>query len=196
MLSICIPIYNYDVTALVQELKKQVEEHSLECEIILADDASDDVELKRKNTSIVSMCGAKFIALEKNIGRSAIRNLLALNASGDSILFLDCDTVPVRNDFLQKYYHVMNDDVVVGGIAYRDALDDQSAMLRWTYGHKRESKTADERLKMPYASFMTGNFMIKKTVFKQFTFDENITQYGHEDTLFGIQLKQHRIEIK
>ncbi|MCF8362647.1 MAG: glycosyltransferase [Prolixibacteraceae bacterium] len=196
MLSICIPTYNYDVTGLVMELNKQATINKLDCEILIADDSSDNIELKEKNVEAAKKYKTAFIALEKNIGRAAIRNLLASKAVGDFVLFLDCDTIPVGDDFLQKYYDAMNEDVVVGGIAYRETISGSNETLRWTYGHKRESKTAGERSKKPYASFMTGNFMIKKGVFRQIKFDENITQYGHEDTLFGIQLKLHDIKIK
>jgi glycosyltransferase involved in cell wall biosynthesis len=196
MLSICIPTYNYDVTGLVMELNKQATMNKLDCEILIADDSSDNIELKEKNVEAAKKYKAVFIALDKNVGRAAIRNLLASKAGGRFVLFLDCDTMPVDDDFLHKYYREMNEDVVVGGIAYREKLSDRNEALRWTYGHKRESKTAGERSKKPYASFMTGNFMIKSSVFKQIQFDENITQYGHEDTLFGIQLKQHDIKIK
>jgi glycosyltransferase involved in cell wall biosynthesis len=196
MLSICIPTYNYDVTALVMELNKQATTNKLDCEILIADDYSGNLELKEKNIEAAKKYKAVFIALEKNVGRAAIRNLLASKAGGDFVLFLDCDTMPVFDDFLHKYQQEMNGDVVVGGIAYRESLYDNNEKLRWTYGHKRETKTAGERSKKPYASFMTGNFMIKGSVFQQLKFDENITQYGHEDTLFGIELKQHGIKIK
>lgn len=196
MLSICIPTYNYDVTALVMELNKQATTNKLDCEILIADDYSGNLELKEKNIEAAKKYKAVFIALEKNVGRAAIRNLLASKAGGDFVLFLDCDTMPVFDDFLHKYQQEMNGDVVVGGIAYRESLYDNNKKLRWTYGHKRETKTAGERSKKPYASFMTGNFMIKGSMFQQLKFDENITQYGHEDTLFGIELKQHGIKIK
>ncbi len=42
---------------------------------------------------------------------------------------------------------------------------------------------------------MTNNFMILKKVFQNITFDENITKYGHEDTLFGYELKNGKIEV-
>ncbi|MDA3817604.1 MAG: glycosyltransferase family 2 protein [Prolixibacteraceae bacterium] len=195
MLSICIPTYNYDVTELVMELNKQATTNMLDCEILIADDSSNNIKLKEKNVEAAKKYKTKFIALDKNVGRAAIRNLLALKAGGEFVLFLDCDTIPVGNDFILKYYHAMENDVVVGGIAYRDVLHNAEVGLRWTYGHGRESKSADERSKMPYASFMTGNFMIKRSVFQLIKFDENITQYGHEDTLFGIELKQHDIKI-
>jgi hypothetical protein len=42
---------------------------------------------------------------------------------------------------------------------------------------------------------MTNNFLINKTVFDKIRFDENISKYGHEDTLFGFELKKENIAI-
>ena len=39
------------------------------------------------------------------------------------------------------------------------------------------------------------NFMIEKLTFLQHQFDESITKYGHEDTLFGKALQADRIPI-
>lgn len=42
---------------------------------------------------------------------------------------------------------------------------------------------------------MSNNFLIKKSIFESILFDENITGYGHEDTLFGIELAKNNINI-
>jgi hypothetical protein len=43
--------------------------------------------------------------------------------------------------------------------------------------------------------FKTNNFVIAREVLAQFPFDENLAGYGHEDTLFGLQLQQNQIPI-
>lgn len=196
MLSICIPIYNYDVTFLVSALKKQIIHENLICEVLLVDDCSSDMELFERNKKLVDNNTVSLIRLDENSGRSLVRNFLASKASYPSLLFLDCDTCPVNDNFLLNYYLEADSDVVVGGIAYRDKMPDERCSLRWNYGRRREEIKVSLRVQNPYASFMTGNFMVKKSVFERIKFNESITQYGHEDTLFGIQLKQLGIAIK
>jgi hypothetical protein len=43
---------------------------------------------------------------------------------------------------------------------------------------------------------MTNNFLIAKQVFHQIQFDESIVKYGHEDTLFGLELRKQGIQVK
>ncbi|MTE25153.1 glycosyltransferase, partial [Microbacterium sp. ZXX196] len=42
MISICIPIYNTEVTTLVTALKSEIKTNHLNTEIVLIDDASDE----------------------------------------------------------------------------------------------------------------------------------------------------------
>ena len=70
MISICIPTYNYNVTDLVEELLAQ--SSSLDCEIIVIDDASSPSFVK-ENSSLSDR--VNFVCLEQNVGRAKIRNL-------------------------------------------------------------------------------------------------------------------------
>jgi hypothetical protein len=42
---------------------------------------------------------------------------------------------------------------------------------------------------------MTNNFLIPKTVFQDIRFEERIRHYGHEDTLFGMELQRRGISV-
>ena len=55
MLSICIPVYNVDVTKLVSDLHTQIQEINETIEIVLIDDASD-IEIKVKNRLLEEYC--------------------------------------------------------------------------------------------------------------------------------------------
>ncbi len=70
-LSICIPVYNQEVRALVDALQKEIQSDALDAEIILIDDASQE---KYKNLN-ASLSVNQNIHLPKNIGRAAISNL-------------------------------------------------------------------------------------------------------------------------
>lgn len=71
----------------------------------------------------------------------------------------------------------------------------QKKAFDFQYGHKREEKSAQTRNKTPYQAFTSFNMLIPKKVFLAIKFDESITKYGHEDTLFGIMLEKEKKEI-
>lgn len=195
MISVCIPVYNFDVNALVKSLNDEIEMHQLGCEIILIDDCS---EQKFQTINQPAFARAKHVQLTENIGRSKIRNLFLNYVSKEYLLFLDCDCLIISNDFLRRYISEIRKDrlVVCGGRVYPSKRPERARLLRWKYGIKKESKPASERKANPNKSFMTNNFLIHKTVLEKIKFDERLTEYGHEDTLFGIELKQAKITIE
>ena len=89
MLSILIPIYNYDVTQLVTQLHQQATATHQPFEIITIEDGS--VKHIAENDLLRDLPNVTHIVREKNIGRSAIRNQLADMAQYDYLLFIDCD---------------------------------------------------------------------------------------------------------
>lgn len=194
MISVCIPVYNFDINPLVDALIEEILAHSLAVEIVLIDDCSQE-RFKQKNKAEHN--NIKYIQLTENIGRSKIRNLFLKYVTNDYLLFLDCDSYVISKDFLRSYIvHLQNGgSVICGGRVYPENRPNRSRLLRWKYGVKKESKTAVERRVNPNKSFMTNNFLIKKSVLLDIQFDEQLTQYGHEDTLFGLELKKAGITI-
>jgi hypothetical protein len=69
-------------------------------------------------------------------------------------------------------------------------------VLRWIYGRKREALTVNQRNKNVYLSFLTLNFLIHKDVFQSVSFNEDIPNMRHEDTLFSFELKKNDVPIK
>ena len=195
MLSILIPTYNYNAFSLVNELQKQAKETGIEFEILVLDDGSQKLETENNKINELDFCS--FEILKENIGRSAIRNLLAKKASFDNLLYLDSDTIPVANDFISNYLIHLNEEekIVYGGIQYQKQKPKKSQLLRWKYGHLREALCVKTREENPYLRFLTLNFMIKKSVFEKVNFNETIPNLRHEDTLFSYELKQAKIPI-
>ena len=101
MLSILIPIYNFAVKELVNELSSKAESFNIPFEILCIDDKSKANYLEL-NKDLGKIKGVSYQQLENNIGRSAIRNLLSDKAQFDYLLFLDCD-ISIGHDFLKKY---------------------------------------------------------------------------------------------
>jgi len=197
MISLLIPVCDYDIIALVHSMKSGIEKVPEFCEIIIGDDGSS-AEFKNRYKTLEGEC-VRIIYSEKNIGRAAIRNRLALEAKGDYILFIDADTmVPgTAEAYLRKWIPFMNRArVICGGILYRGSKPgDPDKLLRWKYGRKREQRKASERNKHPHNSFSTFNVLFDKSIFFKIRFNEELKQYGHEDTLMGYQLKKAGINI-
>ena len=196
MISILIPVYNFNIVNLVSELHRQALRASVPFEIIVLDDCSSDL-LRDQNKDAGKLQGVKFQELEKNIGRARIRNRLAAMAEYASLLFMDCDSEIPSEHFIEQYLPFCNREVVVcGGRIYRpEPPDEPDFLLRWSYGIHREQMPVADRNRDPYHSFMTNNFLISKSILSQIQFDESIVQYGHEDTLFGIELKKKGVPI-
>ena len=193
MLSVCIPIYNYYVYPLARRLATQAGSLDTEVEIVCIDDHSSPFH-ENRNRALSEV--STYIRLDKNVGRAKIRNLFLQHAKGEYLLFLDNDS-EVPEDFLKKYVKILsgNPQVVVGGRVYDRRGDDIEHRLRYLYGTKVESRSAEQRRKHPYQSFMTNNFMIRRDILERIRFDETIVKYGHEDTLFGYRLEQNKIPI-
>jgi|TARA_B110000967_G_scaffold21083_1_gene19599 hypothetical protein len=197
MLSILIPTYNYNVEALVAELHAQTTACNIEFEIICYDDGSKNLELIAANESINSLKNTNYKVLGSNIGRSSIRNLLAKDAKYDLLLFLDADVIPVKKDFISKYLNSVTDstNIIYGGIRYQEESPKKAHLLRWVYGRKREALPVTKRNKNIYLSFLTLNFIIRKTIFDSVSFNEDIPNLRNEDTLFSFNLKQAKIAL-
>jgi glycosyltransferase involved in cell wall biosynthesis len=195
LISICIPIYNSDANSLVESLADQQVFLENKVEIIVIDDCSQE-EWKRKNEALSKFC--RYIALDENIGRSKIRNLFLKFATGDFLLFIDGDSEIISKRYLADYIEFIetnNPDVLVGGSVYQKEKPNRSHLLRWKYSIYRESKSATKR-ETSNLGFKTNNFLIEKELFSSAPFNEELKGYGHEDTLFGIQLLQKKCKIQ
>jgi glycosyltransferase involved in cell wall biosynthesis len=197
MISILIPVNNYDIVALVHSMKDGMKKVPEFCEILIGDDGST-AEFRNKYNALEGE-GVRIIGSEKNIGRASIRNKLALEAKGDHLLFIDADVmIPgTAEAYLLKWIPVINKArVICGGTLYNDIEPgDPDKILRWKYGRFREQRKAVERSKHPHSNFSTFNFLIEKSVFSKIRFNEELKQYGHEDTLLGYQLKKAGINV-
>lgn len=184
MLSILIPTYNYNIVSLVNELHKQCVECNIKFEIICIDDGSNSaINIENEKINYLSNC--KFKELSDNIGRSAIRNLLAKKAKHNNLLFLDADVFPLKRTFIKEYLILSDPLLIVGGLSQTKTPSKAPSKLRWIYTKKRESKT-----------LCSSNFLIKKEVFKLYSFDESLKKYGYEDLVFFNSLINNNIKIE
>ncbi|MDI3526991.1 MAG: hypothetical protein PWR03_1174 [Tenuifilum sp.] len=195
MISVCIPVYNFDVTELVNELLAQANRINYPIEILLFDDHSHSY-FRKKNEPLGLNSKVNYLEFDFNIGRSKIRNRLADVASGQWLLFLDCDVMVDDPNYLKRYIdNLPNAKVICGGRKYGPKPFRPELLLRWKYGVYRECKSAYIRQMTPYSSFISGNFVIETETFQNIRFNEELSGYGHEDTLLGIDLKRNQVDI-
>ena len=168
---------------------------SVPIEIIVIDDASDSkfIEVNKQLESLAN----QYHCLTQNIGRSGIRNRFQQYAKHEYCLFLDCDVMPAKDDFLSVYAKALqlSPMVMYGGRIFPVAPPDRNALLRWKYGSEIESKPAGVRNADPYRFFHSNNFLIRKSIFNQIQFDESLTGYGYEDSLLSYQLQEAGITV-
>ena len=190
MLSVLIPIYNYDCRRLINSLSAQAENLDVDYEILAFDDGSS--LFLEENREVKNLPHVVYRELGKNIGRSAIRNLLADEAHYPYLVFMDCDMQVVSDSYLKNYLdQIGNAQVMCGGHIYCRKEDlSRDRFLHWAYGMKRESKIKGNK-----RAFLSGNFFIEKNIFEKVRFDGKIWNYGHEDTLFGIELMKNNIAV-
>lgn len=194
MLSICIAIHNWDVNQLVRDLQAQAAKLDVPYEILLLDDASD-YDFQLKNAHLDFEEDVTYLQSYVNLGRSRVRNTLASKAKYEYLLFMDCDTRVSRKDYLKKYVSMIPAQVVSGGYEYKKRRPKKDCVLRWAYGRAREEVPAEKRNIQPNIAFSTFNFLIQKKIFKKVQFDESLQGYGHEDTLFGLELQENGITV-
>ena len=196
MLSVLIPVYNYNAVSLVQQLYNQAVKAEIPFEILLLDDNSDNT-CKRENIVLRDLPNTTLFELPTKVGRAIARNYLAGQAKYDYLLFLDCDSEPIDNQFIAQYlpYCKGKSIVVCGGTAYKPQKPQADSYLRWIYGVRCETKSAKQRNKAPNSQFSTFNFLISRELFLSIRFNELLRNYGHEDTLFGLELQKQNYII-
>lgn len=194
-LSILVPVYNFGVEAMVRGLSDQCTALGLDFEVRVYDDGSD-ARWKAANQAVRGIPGVVYKELERNIGRSRIRNLLAIEAGKTLLLFLDCDSGIPDGMFIANYLAHAGTPVVVGGTTYAAHRPARAYRLHWKVGKAREQRSAARRSRHPYRSITLNNILIARDAFLAVMLDESIRTYGHEDTKFGQQLKEKGIAIR
>ena len=197
MLSILIPAYNFSVVSFVKQLFEQAVELGVPFEIRIYNDASD-FDYVSDLGPILTHKEIVFRDLKENLGRARIRNLLASEARYEWLLFADADSRIPDSNYLSTYWeHRAPQAILLGGTAYQqEPPADRQFYFRWYYGRHREQQSAEQRNKMPFEGFSTHHFFCACSVFEKARFPEQVLGYGHEDTLFGLEIRRAGFQIR
>jgi len=196
MVTVCIPVFNVDVSLLAAQLSEEIGALDVPVEVLFADDGSGE-EFLMINRRIRLLPGITYVETGRNRGRAAIRNFLGQKAIHPWLLFLDADSLLPGEGFLKKYIDSLpTRQVICGGTAYQATPpEEKSTRLRWKYGIHREQLPAEERTRRNIFAITSNNFMISRELFLLNGFREEIREYGHEDTVLGYDLFRKGIGI-
>jgi len=185
MISVCIPIYNQDVSELVKALQAQLELADIPYEICLQDDGST-VQNSTPNQSLANGTTVLYNAFDRNKGRSAARNALIKTAQYPNLLFLDNDVQIHHQEFINRYLSELEKgkEIIYGGREYPKTAPSKSQYLRWKYGKTKEGNKPKKGKINPLTRFASSNFMVKRTIAKKYHFNKQLKGYGYEDTLW------------
>lgn len=192
-LSICIASYGNDVGSLIEALLGEIEANpSLSNTEILISDQCSEAHPQQQNWAQHNC--VRYHHYTELRGRAANRNHLVGLSQGAQLLFLDADALPVQPNFIAQYLeHAAPKTVLVGGTAYHS---DHKQWLRYKVGIQKESIPAKRRSQTPYSSFSAFNVCMDRAVAQVIPFDANVLEYGHEDTLFGLELRHRCVPVK
>ncbi|MDO5571608.1 MAG: glycosyltransferase [Bacteroidales bacterium] len=235
MISILIPIYNFDCSPLINRLSKICSQVNVKTEIIAFEDGSTNIF--KDNISALENCGGRYLSSKSNIGRSKARNILAEAASNRYLIFLDCDSdIITGENFINNYINIINaaqkegyenDFLICGGTLYKNFRNvENKFVLHCKAGYCNEQNTYTledshfgllkpvECIEKKYKNInedtfkeknsinkyskrhlLSNNFLISKATFNKIKFDERLEKYGHEDTLFGLELRKKGVYI-
>ncbi|MDD3860912.1 MAG: glycosyltransferase [Bacteroidales bacterium] len=194
MLNICIPVFNYDINPFVKLLHEQCLTEKINFRIIVYEDGSNS-NFVEKNKRITEFPEVSHFINRENRGRSAARNYLVSKVESGKILFIDCDSSLPDNNYIRNYLSNFDKPIVCGGTIYKASQKKNGHELRYKYGIHREMISAKQRNTNPNKAFATNNFMSSKEIFDKVVFREFLHKYGHEDSLFGYELKNNSIKI-
>lgn len=187
MLSICIPTYNTDCSALLDILAKQIAQIEETVEVLVCDDFSTDYV--RKNQEACERNGFSFFENTSNLGSISTRIKLAKKSSFNWLLFVDADMLPKTDEYVIQFTNFITfnkADIAIGGCCYANEIKPFNLRLR--YGRNREEISAEKRQLNPYNSILFGNVLIKKQLFNVVFDNFKDKAYG-EDIYLSSSLK-------
>lgn len=203
--SIIIPYYKkiFELTNLLESLRNQTYH---DFETIIINDGSDDVwqTIQEEDYSF----DINYIMLERNekSGRAYARNRGIDVATGEVLIFVDCDQI-VCKDFVEKHIDgfIKNDGIIQFGTRKRllKEIDIKKESIE-NVQYKEDSRHQIfrnydydlEKIEGLWHLTFTHNLSVSKALVDKFGgFDERFVGWGLEDVEFAYKLKSNGIKI-
>jgi GT2 family glycosyltransferase len=189
-LSIASPYFEDNPIGWIKALCQDPRAH--EVEIVVVDDGSGDVELDRAVRSAIDEWPGPAVAvrLHHNSGRAQARNRCIAAANGTHILFIDADMVPGDEQYLTRYFDVIEHSraaIAFGGFTVKNVVVTRDTQLNYSLAMKNDCKPAAARaLKGPLA-VASNNLLVRKDVLQAENFDSGFQGWGWEDTEWAMR---------
>lgn len=204
MISIIIPTYNYICTNLVKDLVYQAKklkdklQDNFDYEIIVAEDGSNNIETITENRKIQNIPHCLFFERKNNVGRACLRNWLIEQSRFNYLLLIDSDASVCKSDFIEKYWYSRHQaDFICGGLRNPNIKCPKGCELRYRYEHQAEKKRGRTNQNLsPHLRLSTFNLFINKERLGTLRFDTRCKEYGYEDALLGLELKERGYTVK
>jgi len=185
-LSVLIPYYRDDPTALLHALLSQTAEQK-DVEILIYDDGTGDTDLNAKVCAAVKSghSSVHLMIAHNNKGRSAARNALQEHARADWVLFLDADMRPVSHNFLSDYVELINAnmaDVIFGGFTVPEKAETADQELHRALSEVSDCLTLAARQAAGPQFVASSNLCVRKSVLTAEGFDDGFRGWGWEDS--------------
>ena len=200
-ISILIPTYAFAPLRLVGELADMCTASPLcdDYEISVIDDGSGDTKTIAQAEAINRLPHCSFTALPHHLGKSALLNRAAAAAKYPLLLLVDSDARMYSPQLITTYLKTARANpaaVICGGVHTSPQSVTPDNRLRFRYEMAAAARNKDCRWRQhPYSRFTTFNMMLQKKLLSDIPFNEDLRSYGYEDTMFGLQLRQHGIPV-
>jgi GT2 family glycosyltransferase len=171
----------------------------------LVDDCSTDGTKEYIDEFIHTESNIKYIRHRVNQGLASARNSGIMNASGEYIIFLDCDIIP-EPDFIESIlmYHMKHlgeKIVVIGNLSFDKKYTDKNNIGYFAQSRYLGWRTKRETAKIDFSNLSPRYFaggiasIPSSTVTEVGLFDSTFKYYGGEDTDYGIRLGNHGVRL-
>src|SRR5690606_35611469 len=206
--------HNFDPEPILHQLTLQILSHDEDIKVVVWDDFSDEDyrliltnlrsrythpfihwNLGQKNLgrSWYSLPFSNWKLEQKKLGRSTMRQKILDSTVSGWALSIDSDMLPDRDFIRQMISSLQNESIVyTGRHYYQKEQPPKPFPLHWHYGIQREIPAQDRD---PYLHLSTGIFAWHGSQRQALSFTTKISGYGHEDTLFGLFLKEKKIRL-
>lgn len=189
-LSVLVPFYRDDPRALAAALNPLIGVRR-DVEIVLLDDGCPDLALNEAvgRTIRALSAPARLLSAEQNIGRSAGRNLLARQARGRWLLYLDADMEPGNDAFIETYLkriELDDFDAAFGGYE-TDEPRDERYRLHAVLARTSDQKDAAARALIGPTAFCSSNLLVRASIMRGVPFDTGFTGWGFEDVDWAVR---------
>lgn len=187
MISVIVPTFNG--ARLLERLLESLRSQSVPCELVIIDSSSGD-----DTSSVARLWGARVISIAReDFSHGRTRNIAAGEASGDILVFMTQDAVPVDRQSLEALVSPLGDPAVAAAYGRQIPRDDAQPTERFArgfnYPEEGRVKGIDDLADLGIRTFFFSNVFsaVRRKEFEESGgFPEDLLMF--EDILFAARL--------